>query len=54
LDILQKQGSIREIPDTEERVRAIAKSYVDSPEKTLIISPNNASRRELNAAVRRD
>jgi ATP-dependent exoDNAse (exonuclease V) alpha subunit len=54
LDILQKQGRIREIPDTEERVRAIAKSYVDSPEKTLIVSPDNASRRELNAAVRRD
>jgi ATP-dependent exoDNAse (exonuclease V) alpha subunit len=52
LDILQKQGRIREIPDTEERVRAIAKSYVDSPEKTLIVSPDNASRRELNAAVR--
>jgi ATP-dependent exoDNAse (exonuclease V) alpha subunit len=52
LDILQKQGRIKEILDTEERVRAIAKSYVDSPEKTLIVSPDNASRRELNAAVR--
>jgi conjugative relaxase-like TrwC/TraI family protein len=51
---LQKQGRVREIPDAEERVRAIAKSYVDSPEKTLIVSPDNASRRELNAAVRQE
>jgi ATP-dependent exoDNAse (exonuclease V) alpha subunit len=54
LDALQKQGRVREIPDAEERVRAIAKSYVDSPEKTLIVSPDNASRRELNAAVRQE
>lgn len=49
---LQRQGRVREIPDVEERTRTIAKSYVDSPEKTLIVSPDNASRRELNAAVR--
>ena len=54
LDALQKQGRVREIPDTEERIRAIARSYVDSPEKTLIVSPDNASRRELNAAVRQE
>jgi hypothetical protein len=54
LDALQKQGRVMEIPDVEKRVRAIAKSYVDSPEKTLIVSPDNASRRELNAAVRQE
>jgi ATP-dependent exoDNAse (exonuclease V) alpha subunit len=54
LDALQNQGRVREIPNSEERVRVIAKSYVDSPEKTLIISPDNASRRELNAAVRHE
>jgi conjugative relaxase-like TrwC/TraI family protein len=54
LDALQKQGRVREIPDAEERIRAIAKSYVDSPEKTLIVSPDNASRRELNTAVREE
>ncbi|MBS1821314.1 MAG: relaxase domain-containing protein [Acidobacteria bacterium] len=52
LDVLQQQGRVREIPNTEERIRAIAKSYVESPEKTLIVSPDNASRRELNVAVR--
>ena len=54
LDALQKQGRVKEIPDTEERIRAIARSYTESPEKTLIVSPDNASRRELNAAVRQE
>lgn len=49
---LHSQGRIREIPDAGERIRAIARSYVESPEKTLIVSPDNASRRELNIAVR--
>jgi len=52
LDALQQQGRVKEIPNSEERVRAIAKNYVESPENTLIVSPDNASRRELNVAVR--
>jgi AAA domain/TrwC relaxase len=54
LDTLQQQGRLKEIPNAEERVRAIAKSYVESPENTLIVSPDNASRRELNVAVRQE
>jgi ATP-dependent exoDNAse (exonuclease V) alpha subunit len=54
LDALQQQGRVREIPNREERVRAIAKSYVESPNNTLIVSPDNASRRELNVAVRQE
>jgi ATP-dependent exoDNAse (exonuclease V) alpha subunit len=54
LDALQQQGRVREIPNAQERVRAIAKSYVESPENTLIVSPDNASRRELNVAVRQE
>ena len=54
LESLQQQGRLKEIPDTQERIRAIAKSYVESPEKTLIVSPDNASRRELNVAVREE
>ncbi len=54
LDALQKQGRVREIPDAEDRIRAIARSYAESPEKTLIVSPDNASRRELNTAVRHE
>jgi ATP-dependent exoDNAse (exonuclease V) alpha subunit len=54
LDALQRQGRVREISDPEERIRAIARSYSESPEKTLIVSPDNASRRDLNAAVRQE
>jgi conjugative relaxase-like TrwC/TraI family protein len=53
-DALQQQGSVKEIPSAEERIRAIAKSYVESPRNTLIVSPDNASRRELNVAVRQE
>src|SRR4029077_5946674 len=42
LDALQQQGRVKEISNAEERVHAIAKSYVESPEKTLIVSPDNA------------
>ena len=54
LDALQQQGHVKEIPDREDRIRAIAKSYVESPQNTLIVSPDNASRQELNAAVRQE
>jgi conjugative relaxase-like TrwC/TraI family protein len=54
LDALQEQGRAKEIPNGEERVRAIAKSYVESPANTLIVSPDNASRHELNIAVRQE
>ena len=51
---LQEQGRVKEIPNADERIRAIAKSYAESPENTLIVSPDNASRRELNVAVRQE
>ena len=54
LESLQQRGRVKEISGMEERIRAIAKSYVESPEKTLIVSPDNASRRELNVAVRQE
>jgi hypothetical protein len=54
LDALPKQGRVKEIPGAEDRTRTIARKYVESPENTLIVSPDNASRRELNAAVRHE
>lgn len=48
-DALQ-QGRVKEIPVPDERIRTIAKAYIESPENTLIVSPDNASRRELNVA----
>jgi ATP-dependent exoDNAse (exonuclease V) alpha subunit len=54
LDALQQQGRVKEIRSAEERIRAIAKSYVESPDNTLIVSPDNASRCELNVTVRQE
>jgi len=54
LESLKQQGRVKEISDRQDRIRTIAKSYVESPEKTLIVSPDNASRRELNFAVRQE
>lgn len=54
LDLLQQQGRIREIVDPQERIRTIARAYAESPANTLIVSPDNASRRELNLAVRHE
>ncbi len=54
LESLQEQGRVKEISNPEERIRTIAKAYAESPEKNLIVSPDNASRRELNVAVREE
>jgi conjugative relaxase-like TrwC/TraI family protein len=54
LDALQGQGRVKEIPNAEHRIRTIAKSYVESPQNTFIVSPDNASRHELNLAVRQE
>jgi conjugative relaxase-like TrwC/TraI family protein len=51
---LEQQGRITEIVDPQQRITAIAKSYAAHPENTLIVSPDNASRREINQAVRQE
>jgi ATP-dependent exoDNAse (exonuclease V) alpha subunit len=52
LTLLQQQGRVTEIPDNAQRIEAIAKDYVAKPEKTLVVSPDNASRLEINNAIR--
>ncbi len=54
IESLKSRGKVNEIGDPKERVRAIALNYVASPENTLIVSPDNKSRQELNAAVREE
>jgi len=54
LDLLRQQNRVQEISDREERIRTITRTYAESPANTLIVSPDNASRRELNAAVREE
>lgn len=45
---LNSQGRVLEIKDREERIGEIAREYVRSPERTLVVSPDNESRREIN------
>jgi hypothetical protein len=54
VEMLAQQGRITEIVDPEQRVAAIAKEYAAHPENTLIVSPDNASRRAINQAVRHE
>jgi len=54
LDLLQQQNRVQEISEQEERIRTIARNYAESPANTLIVSPDNLSRRELNIAVREE
>jgi len=49
---LERQGRVHEIPGHEERIAAIAKEYAKSPEGTLVVSPDNRSRVEINLAIR--
>src|ERR1039457_3785762 len=52
ISLLQSQGRITELSNPQERIAAIAKDYASNPEITLIVSPDNASRRDINQAVR--
>jgi hypothetical protein len=52
IEALKDQGRVTQIPDPQQRIQAIARNYVARPERTLIVSPDNASRQELNHAVR--
>jgi len=48
---LDRQGRVHEIQGHDERIAAIAKDYAKSPEDTLVISPDNRSRMEINERV---
>src|SRR5262249_29193093 len=51
---LDKQGRVHEIPDRHQRFEAIAKDYADSSGRTLVVAPDNQSRRELNDHIRQE
>ena len=52
VEMLAKQGRVTQIADPNERIAAIAKDYAASPERTIIVSPDNRSRQLINQAVR--
>ncbi len=50
---LIEQGRVLEVKDRGERVREIAREYVRSPERTLVVSPDNQSRQDINQNIHR-
>src|SRR5690349_8617625 len=51
---LVNRGKVIEIPDERERCEAIARDYARSPTGTLVISPANLERSELNSLIHRE
>jgi conjugative relaxase-like TrwC/TraI family protein len=52
--LLSEQGRVTELASAPERIAAIARDYAARPENTLIVSPDNRSRQQINEAVRRE
>jgi conjugative relaxase-like TrwC/TraI family protein len=50
---LDAQGRVHEVADRQQRVTAIAHAYAQHPEGTLVVSPDNQSRTEINEAIHR-
>jgi conjugative relaxase-like TrwC/TraI family protein len=52
VDLLSEQNRVHSVRHRGERFQAIARTFAESPEGTLVVSPDNNSRRELNSAIR--
>jgi ATP-dependent exoDNAse (exonuclease V) alpha subunit len=53
IERLDRQGRVHEIGPREERLTAIANEYGKDPHATLVVSPDNQSRQDLNDAIHR-
>jgi len=53
IDNLEREGRIVEIADAKDRLRSIASAYCESPENTLVVSPRNRERVQLNSLIHR-
>jgi len=51
IDSLDRQGRVHEMKGHEERITAIAREYAKSPQSTLVVSPDNLSRMEINQRI---
>jgi len=54
MENLDKQGRVHEIVHSSERFQEIAKEYAKQPEGTLVVSPDNQSRMEINQVIHRE
>jgi conjugative relaxase-like TrwC/TraI family protein len=51
IDSLEQQGRIKEISDTRRRLKVIAAVYCRSSENSLVVSPRNRERVQLNSLI---
>jgi conjugative relaxase-like TrwC/TraI family protein len=51
VESLDRQGRVHEVKGHEERISAIAREYAKAPENTLVVSPDNRSRTEINDRI---
>jgi len=51
LENLDRQRRVHEVKGYEERITAIAREYAKSPESTLVVSPDNHSRTDINQRI---
>ena len=50
---LESRGKVIEVPDERERLERIAQDYCKQPTNTLVISPANRERTQLNSLIHR-
>ncbi|HEX4066731.1 MAG TPA: MobF family relaxase [Acidobacteriaceae bacterium] len=48
---LERQGRVIEMPGRPDRIAAIAREYARAPDGTLVVSPDNRSRTEINERI---
>ncbi|PYS21258.1 MAG: conjugal transfer protein [Acidobacteria bacterium] len=53
VDSLERQGRIIEIVNTKQRLKTIASAFCKSPDNTLVVSPRNRERLQLNSLIHR-
>ena len=51
IEKLDTQGRVHEIPDPNERLKAMSHEYAKQPKGTLVVSPDNQSRMEINRMI---
>lgn len=53
IDSLEQQGRIIEIVNSKQRLQTIASAFCESPDNTLVVSPRNRERVQLNSLIHR-
>lgn len=54
IDVLEQYGNVHEIRQRADRFNAIAREYASSRESTLVVSPDNQSRMEINERIHKE